>query len=445
MLICVRNMQKILTSIKKVNLYKAMTIAPIVSCGFLIILFAVNVPLLDQWEIVPMVKHIKDGNFYWNDFWLQHNEHRVLIPNLILTASALLTKWDLIVECLLGFITAIASFFLLLRLVDISAISLKRKVPKILPVILSIIWFSAVQLENWLWGWQLEWFLNIFAVVLVVYSLARMNPKKLRYQDYCGLVGGALLAQLTLGSGTLIWFILLAGMLYRGVPWKKVLLPAAVGLVTTFAYYYQYITPTYPSKTLFLHEPLHFMKYVFIYLGRPLTFLHFAAPLAGALLLALFVGLNVLLISKYQKQSKQLAPILLLGWYAVGAACMTSISRMGFGSIQAYSSRYITIAMLILVSIVIIFAIGGIKFQLPGRISERLFTNLVVLGLLYLLGLNYAWGLHGSIGWKRNLNSLKDCMGQTVPTNECLLRTYPNADVVRERLEYIKQEHMGGY
>jgi hypothetical protein len=58
-------------------------------------LFAVDIPFWDEWEHLPRLVAYKAGTLTWPDLYAQHNEHRILVPRLLVLASfAVLGEWS---------------------------------------------------------------------------------------------------------------------------------------------------------------------------------------------------------------------------------------------------------------------------------------------------------------------------------------------------------------
>lgn len=406
----------------------------------LIALRSLNMPVLDQWEVVPIIQHVHSGHFLWSDFWLQHNEHRIFFPQLVMLGVALLTHWNTLVECFIGLLIAIISFGLVVKLIRRTA----TPAPWLLGLA-SLIWFSPLQLENWLWGWQLQWFMNVLGVVMVAFGISLIKNEKLNGRQLTLVLAGAILAQYSLGNGTLLWALILGVLIYRRINWPQVGVVAATAIAATGLYFWNYHNPQIPSKTLALHEPLSFVNYVLTYLGRPLTFFHHLPALFGFITLALFVWLNVYLFRNKRGLFDKLLPWTLLGLYAIGSALITGIARLGLGINEAYSSRYTTISSLLVLSVLIMlfcsrdvirkFTSESYKFLAPAFI---ICTTLLVLG-------NWAWGVHAANGRHRELVDLKQCTSLPQALDGCLSLTYPNQQIVQQRLDYLKQIHWAGY
>ena len=65
--------------------------------GLLLMLFLFNtvaVPIYDAWELVPLLQAREAGTLQVADIWAQHNEHRPVVPRLVMLAMAAATGWD---------------------------------------------------------------------------------------------------------------------------------------------------------------------------------------------------------------------------------------------------------------------------------------------------------------------------------------------------------------
>jgi hypothetical protein len=76
---------------------------------------------------------------------------------------AVLTGWDTRYEVATNVILAVASFALLWLL--LRRTFAHRTVLAVAAFVVSVIVFSPSQYENWLRGWQIQWFLNLLALM----------------------------------------------------------------------------------------------------------------------------------------------------------------------------------------------------------------------------------------------------------------------------------------
>ena len=163
----------------------AVVAVPAVLAGALIARYAVNTRFSDEWELVPVLGHLHAGHFVWQDFWAQHREHRALFPVLLLAGLAQLDSWNIVAECFASLVVAVLAFLVLARAARRTGIGSFGVL-----LVFSLIWFSPVQWENWLWGWEVEWFLNVLGVTMVVWALSCRLGARLDRRGLAVLVAG---------------------------------------------------------------------------------------------------------------------------------------------------------------------------------------------------------------------------------------------------------------
>jgi hypothetical protein len=417
---------------------------PIILLGVLLYVKTVNVPFWDQWELVPIIEHIRAGHFLFGDFWHQHNEHRLFFPQLIMVAAAIFSHWNTKVECLIGFVVAFCSFCLFMSvLINRHKEITKKYLFLLLPLLLSIIWFSPVQVENWIWGWQIQWFLNVLGLMIVVFAIARAK-KTFTRSDLALLIAGALLSQYSLANGTLIWPLAIVALLFYKVDWKKVLTIFIFGTLSTALYFYHYVSPPNPKSSIF-HNPFEYIHYVLIYLGRSLTFVDRLTPILGLLLLTLFAGFILGSFKYSRRRFINGLPWFVMGSYAVATALITGLGRLGFGLSEAASSRYTTISSLLLVSIIVL---AWENRDILKVITKRTYNFTCFAAIFVGFGLclsNAAWGVNSMNTRSQYMTDIKNCTHLADPSQICLLSTYPSITTVEPRLAYLKEIHWGGY
>ena len=53
--------------------------------------FGVNVAYADEWTLVPMIEKLKAGTLTFGELYRGHNEHRILIPRIVMLLLAHIT------------------------------------------------------------------------------------------------------------------------------------------------------------------------------------------------------------------------------------------------------------------------------------------------------------------------------------------------------------------
>jgi hypothetical protein len=418
-----------------------------------IIRLGVNVPFWDQWTMAPLLKKFHDGSLGFHDFWAQHNEHRPLFPRAIDLGLAQATNWDIRAELYLNFAVAAGGF-----LVFVAALrrTLDRTEFMVASIVAAFIYFSLFQWENWLWGWQLGWFLSGIAAAGAMWALAFVSDRPWRWS--VALAGACgVLATYSLGNGLLVWP---AGVVVLALLRKPMRVWIALGILTSASYLYRYHNPPgLPSKMLFLHHPVQFGEFVLLYLGRmfaPGTGLGIAV---GAALLASFGACMVHVIRHRDDDGlvDRAAFWAGLGAYALGGALLTSVARLGFGLEQAPSSRYTTVAALFAVAtMALVFVVLRSPEAFGRTISQtaRWRSSALVAALLVLAVIgNTPAGLRALRQRSDALGVLADCVHRAQSPGDDCLRTHdlgPNLTpqyvaYVFGGIEYLRSERLGGF
>ena len=414
---------------------------PFVMLAALVACFWVNVPVLDQWELVPLFQKYHEGSVGFADFFAQHNEHRLLFPRLVMFALAIPSHWDVRWEMAASLVFAAAAFAFLYLILRQTIASARLRWFAALSV--SVIFFSPIQWENWLWGWQLQWYLNILGLIVAVWALSTWKAHPI-WRIIVAAVG-ATLATYSLASGFFVWVV--------GVPliwfvrplrrwlWLWLLLAAtAIGL-----HYVGYQDPANsPARSLFVHAPRAFVKYVAVYVGHPLTV---QASHTAVIVLLYALGIGAALYGLWRRARQtlttELLPWLVLGLYAGFAAASTGVSRLALGIGQAYASRYTALSQLLLIGFVVCLYVVLEQKKMQRRAKQLATIGLGLIGILVLL--NVAKGVVQLREQSLYVQEGRVC-ALTAASNQdmCLLKLYPSPGVVWERLQYLRGIHWSG-
>jgi hypothetical protein len=162
--------------------------------------------------------------------WLQHNENRILFPNLVVLLLAHTSQLNIVVEEFL-------SATLLVGATALIAVTHHRRSPSTpwfayIPLVLLL--FSFVQDGDTLWGFQLAWYMVLLALAGCLYLLDRPN---LTGPILAAAVIIAVVGSFSSLQGLLIWPV---GMVLnyqrrRGLAWQMCWILS--GMVTTVVYF----------------------------------------------------------------------------------------------------------------------------------------------------------------------------------------------------------------
>ena len=136
--------------------------------------FAVNIPFMDDWQFVPLLEKAKNGTLTFQELWAPHDEHRLLLPRIIIIVSMFATGGDYRVQSFITFsVVAVISACLLWLMVRLNG---SRNSVLWTWVLANIALFSPIQFHNWLWPMQFAYFLPYTFLALCFCTLYARIP-----------------------------------------------------------------------------------------------------------------------------------------------------------------------------------------------------------------------------------------------------------------------------
>jgi hypothetical protein len=422
-------------------LFWGLALLPLFFLLAMFLCFGVDVPYLDQWELIPLLQKSYEGNLHLADFWAQHNEHRLIFPRLIMLALARWTHWDIRMELMVNFVLGMLLF-------SVAAHQVRKSISKQnvgegrgILLLLSLLLFSLSQWQNWFLGWQLQVFLSLLCVITAIFALTQTptRPGPMMVAMALSVVGSYSFA-----NGMLVWPIGLVMLFMTARAWDAPMRRAvgawmAVGGLTAASYLYDYHTPAYhpPLSAVFQHAA-DFPLYVLRYLGQPMINFHGGlAAMAGAIGLVLWF----FLLWRFRHQRIFLAPYLGLGLYSLFSALVTGAARIEFGADQAMSSRYITLANPLWIANAVLTYVA--LFNAAETVFSRVMLRRVLgVGCAMLL---LCTSLYGAYRWTERCHAYTKARQELVSGNnntEQLRLLYPEISTLIERRETLKKYHL---
>ncbi len=425
----------------KPALFWIATFLPLIILTILILKYYVDVPFWDEWDFVGLLQRSYQSNINFSDLLSYHNEHRPFFPRLILLGLAHLTGYRILPELIVNLIIAIGIFISLIYIFKTIFSSFKIKNYLAFIPIISLIVFSLTQWENWLWGWQVQIFLNLLAVVtgLKILSLRKIKSSNLLISMFLGII-----ATFSFANGLIYWLMGLIMLKFKEQKNKnRILIFWSVFSIYIFFLYTRLSPGSEVLKADFSVQNIVLLAiYAFAFIGAPLVSMNgtgaFLAGLAGVLF---FIYLIRISRKIFFHKLKLFLPIIALSSYSLISAFLTSYGRYRLGLLQAISSRYVSFSNLFWLSLLaVLFMIkentllnGGRQVNEMKKIAKILYL-LIILAILInsiLRSHNFSKQYHYLAPARQALINDKN--------EEILSRLYHNIEDLKLKREFFKK------
>jgi hypothetical protein len=340
---------------------------------------AVNVPFMDDWQFIPLLEKASQGRLTFGELWAPHDEHRLLIPRIVIIASMFAFKGDYRMQCCISFLMVeIISLCVLWLLIRLNG---ERFGVWVTWLFANIALFSPIQFQNWLWPMQFAYFLpyTFLALCICALYLPIGAGWKFGLAAICALAGNYSFVQ-----GNLIWLatlpvILFApGILKEGTRRRFVISWIFLGLFAVglyflgldrnaahpaYAYGHQGIPPTFSTFDQLRAQPGQTLIQMGLFIvgmfgnavgrGFPvLDNLMLVRRAGGVVLLLALVGL----CAAWRKDALRGAalPWACLLLFSFLTAAFVCIGRVWRGEYQPLTTRYTTFGTFCVVALVLI-------------------------------------------------------------------------------------------
>lgn len=406
---------------------------PVLLVVMIIEQFSVDVPLMDSFALVELFHKVHLGEVGFIDFWKTHNEHRILFPKLVAVSLGFFTNWSFRVEQYFSLGLALLSFVLLCHLS-------RRSPPKpfhFYNIITGCLFFSILQYENWLWGFQIAWFaINLFLILAVCLLSDDSQTPNLQNLDRNFLIAALFcgLASFSSAHGLLVWLAVFPCVWVKSQAARNPKLQQVIWLIlfglSTFLYSSNYEEPANTlSRTYFLEHPLAGLKFGLVLIGRSLSPDILFAIIWG-IILSISCSICLHLFLHDRDRRHLIAPWLSLMLFAGLFVAMVTVGRTVLGIAGALASRYTTVTLLIPIGIV---QIGRIYAQ--RQVTRIAYFMMAVLIVAFINSSQQAFAETQNLYQQRTL-------GQTCfpivryleeSSHNCLLSVYPGVTPIQAK------------
>jgi hypothetical protein len=404
-----------------------------------VIRYSVDVPFLDQFEQVDLLK-----NPTWQNIFNQHNEHIYIFPKIFFLILAKITHWNIRVETFFNWLFLQCSAFLLWGI-------LKKNVQKEnawMAAILMCFFLTPQYFDNLLCGFQNCFQINLLAAISAVYILSMIKESWLRL--HLAVIAG-IITTFSGANGVFLWVSLfplvfignssIGHMVYRRSRVLRIIYWIIVTVIVMKIYFWRYNAqmPYFPPLAYPGVYPKQFILYFFTCLGASFfpntgcfdkfVYVHtvFGAILCLIFILGLIFGLfNV---------RKNIAKVCLIIFILLTVAAI-SLGRGNLNLANALSTRYR------LYSILLPILMSGMLISGPG-IKTRFGKPLLILLIAgMLIGIFTGWreGIREGRDWyARQQFNRKIMYSYQTATNSELERLHCCPDQTRETISVLKE------
>ncbi len=249
---------------------------PVLAYFAFVHMYSVNVVVADQWSDVSLIGKAFSGHLSFSDLWAQHNENRILIPNLIVLFLGYTTHLNVRTETFLSAVLLVGSVALIIW-------THRRRSPTT-PLIwycpVAILMLTWAQYENALWGFQIAWYL---VMISLVGTLAVLDRKNLNGLSVAVAAVIAVIGSFSSLQGLIIWPVGFLLLLYRRRVWQVLAVWAIMAVATAGVYLYHFDHS--PLGYYRINPVLHPLNVVKLFLfslgnvaGKPLPINFFSVP-----------------------------------------------------------------------------------------------------------------------------------------------------------------------
>jgi len=401
--------------------------------------FGVNIPHWDEWGLIPFLNSSLNGDSQWFEkLFSQHNEHRIVFPRLIFLINSVLTSWNLIAQMYLSWIligTSLVALYLLLKKLPQNFVWL------IIPI--SFIMYSPIQVENLLWGQQVQWF---FVVSCLFWSLYFLSKDKFIF--IVPAIIFSVISSFSLLLGLIIWPIGLLSLFVRSNDKRKSIIIWIGMAILIFVIYFNNLTLS-PNRPIILSSSnLNlFIDYVIAFLGSstPSPISDIRTIISISMMLIVIFGIIIYKI-KNKKISLSILPWFQLAAFGFIAALVTGIGRMSFGVEQALSSRYTTISSifeissLVFLTFIFITIRNNVKDTNTKKLVTIIFVIIIITGTSATI-YDYVLGWDAGKSWFLKRNQGFECFNNILSPSCDIL--HPNRDRVIDGSNLLLANNLG--
>ncbi|HMF77346.1 MAG TPA: hypothetical protein VK604_16930 [Bryobacteraceae bacterium] len=406
-----------------------------------IVRYYTPLPILDYWRVAQFLKRYR--SFDLSVLWIQHNEHRIIFPEIVFAADMLLFRGRQVLPVCLSVILYAGILAILgwILHADKRLSPLMQTAAMLLAAIVMGWQGSAVFLAD---SFLLNWTLLQFAVTAALAFLTfAQRPAHGWY--FAVSLAFAEVATFSSGNGMLLWPVLLLAALALGLPKRRIWQLAAVSVVSIGLYFVGYQLSGNLNLQNFVSHPLYSLEFLGAYVSMP--FGGMKSPMFGVWVGLANISIAAALFCVAARKGLLRAPIaaVLFGIYLfdVLTALLTAAGRMDLSDAHfqiAESPRYLSVPLVNWAVLVVLLiwtsGVCGWRKLSPAKIC-------IAVALLSLAGFpKLRWWLQDRdlVFSERQLVTI--AMGDGILDPNLMLKIFPDPNFVRQLVPELRSRRL---
>lgn len=303
-------------------------------------------PIWDYWNIAQHLPQYRA--FDIRVLWIQHNEHRIVFPEIVFAVDMLLVHGRQVLPLVISFVCYFSTWLLMSSTIFSDQV-LSRTIR-----------YSAILVTGSIIGWQgsvmavgipflLNWTLTQFAAVLAL-ALTAALKSNLRVIYLAGAVGCGSIATYSSANGMLIWPVILIAGLVASISRRYMFVIAVAGITNIGLYFVGYRISHELDIGNLTNHPIYLLGFLASYVSMPFGALKVGSFGVWVGIVHLLIFLYLLYVSVRTRLLSSVPAIVLFGYFVftLFTALLTAAGRMNSSDMTftaAKASRYLTVPL----------------------------------------------------------------------------------------------------
>jgi hypothetical protein len=332
------------------------------------------VPIWDSWRSVQFVDKLL--KFDLAHFWVQHNEHRIIFPEMFFALDYIFLHGRQILPAACNVVCQFVQlgilWWLLKKMTDVPlAIRLT------LGLCCGLLMTTAMQVQGILGTFLIQWYLSQAAAALSLLFLW-LSASAGRISRLVLSIAAAIVVTYSSGNGMVLWPVLVLMAVLLRLPKGRIAAVTVAGILSIAVYFVGYKFLGQGRTAILLAHPFYATWFVGVYLGVPVSY--YSARLGGFAGLAGLVSVIAAVIAAMrQRRSNDPALTVAAGvcLFIAGSALIAAYGRMepddpGFGT--AMAARYISVPLTYWANLVVATAWLAMRLPRLRRVALHVVT-----------------------------------------------------------------------